>query len=126
MCELLDFSFNKPVNTTITFTGLRERGRIHRDGYGTLRQYKKYLRLGTFLPLGTTDSEYAFCSKQMKLKLNDKLKWNSKIDTYLFNKSIPMFFSGMLSGQRALDIGSYERLIWHIKFAVIYMEMING
>lgn len=28
---------------------------------------------------------------------------------------IPVFFSGMLTGQRALDNGSYERLKWHIK-----------
>lgn len=27
----------------------------------------------------------------------------------------PVFFTSMLTGQRALDNGSYERLIWHIK-----------
>lgn len=27
----------------------------------------------------------------------------------------PIFFSSMLSGQRALDLGSLERLIWHLK-----------
>ena len=26
-----------------------------------------------------------------------------------------VFFSGMLSGQRALDLGSYDRLKWHMK-----------
>ena len=31
---------------------------------------------------------------------------------------VPIFFSSMLSGQRALDTGSYERLVWHIKQAV--------
>lgn len=31
---------------------------------------------------------------------------------------IPLFFSGMLTGQRALDNGSFERLKWHIKKAV--------
>jgi hypothetical protein len=30
-------------------------------------------------------------------------------------QGVPVFFSGMLSGQRALDIGSRERLVWHIK-----------
>ena len=30
-------------------------------------------------------------------------------------KNVPLFFSGMLSGQRALDLGSYERLKWHMK-----------
>jgi hypothetical protein len=31
-------------------------------------------------------------------------------------EGIPVFFTSMLSGQRALDNGSFERLIWHIKF----------
>lgn len=30
-------------------------------------------------------------------------------------KGVPVFFSSMLSGQRALDLGSKERLIWQIK-----------
>ena len=30
-------------------------------------------------------------------------------------ENVPVFFSGMLSGQRALDLGSYERLKWHMK-----------
>jgi hypothetical protein len=30
-------------------------------------------------------------------------------------ENIPVFYTGMLSGQRALDIGSRERLFWHVK-----------
>lgn len=30
-------------------------------------------------------------------------------------KDTPVFFTSMLTGQRALDLGSYERLKWHIK-----------
>lgn len=30
----------------------------------------------------------------------------------------PIFFTSMLTGQRALDNGSYERLVWHIKFVL--------
>jgi hypothetical protein len=30
-------------------------------------------------------------------------------------KGIPVFFTGMLTGQRALDLGSFERLKWHVK-----------
>ncbi|MBZ9628168.1 hypothetical protein LB450_08665 [Psychroflexus sp. CAK1W] len=44
--------------------------------------------------------------------------FNSKIGTYeikLNNKMTPIIFSGMLSGQRALDIGSFERLKWQTK-----------
>jgi len=31
---------------------------------------------------------------------------------------IPIFFTSMLSGQRALDNGSFKRLKWHIKFVL--------
>lgn len=40
--------------------------------------------------------------------------WDNEIGTYRY-KNIPFYFSSMLTGQRALDLGSYERLIWQIK-----------
>ena len=58
--------------------------------------------------------ENAFASKILKNELD--LKWNNEIGTYLLNDSIPVFLSGMLTGGRALDLGSFERLKWHIKF----------
>lgn len=33
-------------------------------------------------------------------------------------RNVPWFFSGMLSGQRALDLGSFERLKWHINSVI--------
>lgn len=33
-------------------------------------------------------------------------------------KGTPVFFTSMLTGQRALDNGSFERLEWHIKFVL--------
>ena len=30
----------------------------------------------------------------------------------------PVFFTSMLSGQRALDNGSYDRLVWHINYTL--------
>jgi hypothetical protein len=33
-------------------------------------------------------------------------------------ENTPTFFTSMLTGQRALDLGSYERLVWHIKKVV--------
>ncbi|TNJ41102.1 hypothetical protein KFZ70_04150 [Tamlana fucoidanivorans] len=36
--------------------------------------------------------------------------------------NVPVFFTSMLTGQRALDNGSYERLIWHINYV---LEKIN-
>ncbi len=47
-----------------------------------------------------------------------KTTFNKSIGTYeikLNNKLVPILFSGMLSGQRALDIGSFERLKWQAK-----------
>lgn len=37
-------------------------------------------------------------------------------DSSLFE--IPVFFTSMLTGQRAMDNGSYERLKWHIKWVL--------
>lgn len=40
--------------------------------------------------------------------------WDDTIGTYKY-KNIPFYFTSMLTGTRALDLGSYERLIWQIK-----------
>lgn len=50
-------------------------------------------------------------------------EFDDKIGTYRIvnNKELdgtPIFFTSMLTGQRALDLGSYKRLIWHIKFVL--------
>jgi len=42
--------------------------------------------------------------------------------TPLFNEKIPVFFTSMLTGQRALDLGSYHRLVWHIKHCISILE----
>lgn len=34
------------------------------------------------------------------------------------DKRIPVFYSGMLSGAHAVDNGSFDRLIWHIKYVL--------
>jgi hypothetical protein len=48
-----------------------------------------------------------------------KLRFDDAIGTYVVSskslRGTPVFFSGMLSGQRALDLGSLRRLKWHIK-----------
>jgi hypothetical protein len=46
------------------------------------------------------------------------------IDTLIIaGKPYTTFFSGMLSGQRALDKGSFERLKWHIKYVVDKLQL---
>jgi len=56
-----------------------------------------------------------FTLKTQDVGLNYKFVWKEKFGTY-FYKNTPFFFSSMLSGQRALDNGSFERLVWHINF----------
>jgi hypothetical protein len=41
--------------------------------------------------------------------------WSEELGTYTYNNNI-FLVTSMLTGQRALDVGSFERLIWHIKF----------
>jgi len=61
----------------------------------------------------------ALASKIIKSELKDKISaLNEHKGSHTIkvnNKAVPIFFSGMLSGQRSLDNGSYERLSWHIR-----------
>ena len=42
-----------------------------------------------------------------------------EVDMYKIDeKRVPVFYSGMLSGAHAIDNGSYDRLIWHIKYVL--------
>jgi len=53
--------------------------------------------------------------------MNYNFKFDDHLGTYRIDNaesnlnSTPVFFSSMLSGARALDIGSKERLVWQIK-----------
>ena len=60
-------------------------------------------------------------SKQMKMKLT----FREDIGTYVINvgeKPVPVFLAGMLARQRALDVFSRERLIWHIRHAYTLLK----
>ncbi len=50
------------------------------------------------------------------------LEFDNTIGTYRISdgelSNTPLFFTSMLSGQRALDNGSKERLVWQIKLAI--------
>ena len=41
------------------------------------------------------------------------------------DKRVPVFYSGMLSGAHTIDNGSFDRLIWHIKY-VLNMQSENS
>lgn len=63
----------------------------------------------------------AFGSEILRKYLKSDFEWDEDNGFHWFkksNKKVPIFFSSMLSGQRALDRWSYERLVWHIGKAV--------
>lgn len=64
----------------------------------------------------------AFASEWIRKDESIRKEFDNELGTYRIIGSkldgIPLFFSGMLTGQRSLDKGSRERLIWHIKRAI--------
>ena len=63
----------------------------------------------------------AFASELLREYIKNDLSWDENRGFRWFtkeSKKIPVFFSSMLSGQRALDRWSYERLVWHIEQAI--------
>lgn len=65
----------------------------------------------------------ARASKELKKnwKGNLSLEWNKTYGYHaikLADKCVPVFFTSMLTGQRAMDNGSYKRLKWHISKAL--------
>ena len=50
-----------------------------------------------------------------QIEFDENLGTNKIINNCALENT-PIFFTSMLTGQRALDLGSYERLIWHLKF----------
>lgn len=62
-------------------------------------------------------------NKEGKNDLGFDFKFDEELGTEkIINHStlegVPVFFTSMLTGQRALDLGSYDRLIWHIEYAL--------
>lgn len=63
----------------------------------------------------------AFGSELLREHIKNDLSWDKERGFHWFTQGvrrIPMLFSSMLSGPRALDRWSYERLKWHVGQAV--------
>lgn len=61
---------------------------------------------------------FNFAKIWLGFDLDFEKDFDNEIGTYkiqIAGKCIPIIFSSMLSGQRALDLGSFERLKWQIK-----------
>jgi hypothetical protein len=94
-------------------------------------------RKGELSPFGVEQLEIFFCVlEKMKPKvvvvsnagastilrncLQANIQFSKKCGYHVLvfrGHTTPIFFSSMLTGQRALDTGSYERLVWHIQRA---------
>lgn len=57
----------------------------------------------------------AMASKIFKQIYKNDLIWDEEKGYHLFKNDTPIFFTSMLSGQRAIDIHSRERLEWQIR-----------
>lgn len=60
----------------------------------------------------------AGASDILRERFKDRLSFDENRGFHLLSlgeSRVPIFFSSMLSGQRALDKGSYERLRWHVR-----------
>lgn len=58
-----------------------------------------------------------FTTPKYDFKFDDNIGTHRVVNNEILNGT-PIFFTSMLTGQRALDLGSYRRLIWHIKYVM--------
>lgn len=58
-----------------------------------------------------------FTTPKYSFKFDEKIGTERIVNNETLN-GVPIFFTSMLTGQRALDLGSYKRLIWHIKYVI--------
>ena len=56
----------------------------------------------------------SFTTPKYDFEFDEKIGTERIVNNEILN-GVPIFFTSMLTGQRALDLGSYKRLIWHIK-----------
>ncbi|MES1182139.1 MAG: hypothetical protein ABUL44_05020, partial [Flavobacterium sp.] len=69
--------------------------------------------------VSNTKARGFFISEAMfTIGFNEEIGTDVIINEGSILKNTPIFFTSMLSGQRALDKGSFRRLIWHINFVL--------
>ena len=59
----------------------------------------------------------SFTTPKYDFEFDEKIGTERIVNNEILN-GVPIFFTSMLTGQRALDLGSYKRLIWHIKYVM--------
>jgi len=62
----------------------------------------------------------SFTTPKYDFEFDENIGTDRIVNNEILNK-VPIFFTSMLTGQRALDLGSYKRLIWHIKYVMKFI-----
>lgn len=62
----------------------------------------------------------SFTTPKYDFEFDENIGTERIVNNENLNK-VPVFFTSMLTGQRALDLGSYTRLIWHIKYVMKFI-----
>ncbi|MCK5059663.1 MAG: hypothetical protein KAR00_00770 [Candidatus Pacebacteria bacterium] len=110
----IDLFLYKETSQTNFMDSVRNKGVLNEFGMDQIKLFKDILvqiKPRCVVVSNATGSEI------LREYINNDLSWDEERGFHWFTKGgkkIPMFFSSMLSGQRALDRWSYERLMWHI------------
>jgi len=114
----VDLFLYKETNQSNFMKRILEKGELNQFGLDQLSIFRDVLT--TIVPRAIVITN-AFGSEIVRKHFADDLVWDEERGHHWFSggdKKVPIFFSSMLSGQRALDRWSHERLKWHIDQAL--------
>ena len=114
----IDLFLYRETNQSSFMKRILEKGELNQFGLDQLSIFRYVLKITSPRTIVVTN---AFGSETFRKHFADDLVWDKKRGHHWFSggdKKVPIFFSSMLSGQRALDRWSYERLKWHIKQSI--------
>lgn len=114
--EHIDLFLYRQTNQADFKMHIFENGKINKFGIDQIDLFKKIV---SYIQPKVIVVANAFASQTIKEQLKDLIKpFDEEKGVNFFiinNKKVPIFFTSMITGQRALDNNSKERLIWHIK-----------
>lgn len=114
----IDLFLYKETSQSSFMNRVRSKGKLNEFGMDQIKLFEEILVQIEPRCVVVTN---ATASEILREYIQDDLSWDAERGFHWFTrggKKIPMFFTSMLSGQRALDRWSYERLVWHIGQAV--------
>jgi len=114
----IDLFLYKETSQSSFMNRVRSKGKLNEFGMDQIKLFEEILVQTEPRCVVVTN---ATASEILREYIKDDLSWDAERGFHWFTrggKKIPMFFTSMLSGQRALDRWSYERLVWHIGQAV--------